>query len=182
MKKRVYTESMHIFLPLGTSMILSGFFVGGLMGSVAIGFASGFASGVMTGIVYMKQAPVNSRTRTLLDITNVQDAERLVRLFGGYHYGGDEIADSLYGVYSAFPPDEHTMRRLSLLYQEYMGTGGVEEYAVTLLYGVTTDVLNNTIPTGRTSIPRSVSVASNVDKNVLQFRTKSCLSLPKLQH
>lgn len=163
-------------------MVLSGFFVGGMLVGVAIGFASGFASGVSTGVEGIEETPVKSGARTLLDIATVQDAERLVCLFGRRHYGGDEIADSLYNVYRAFPPDENTMKRLSLLHQKYVGTGGLEEYAVTLLYGITTDVLSSTIPTPHRSIPRTMSNVSKAETNMLPLRSNSCLALPDLQH
>lgn len=120
-------------------MVLSGFILGGMLSCVGIGFVSSFANGVFK-VPCIKQAPAKNRARTLLDITSVQDAKRLVCLFGKYHYGGDEIADTLYDAYRSFPPDKNTMKQLSLLYEEYMGAGGVEEYAVTLLYRITLDV------------------------------------------
>ena len=95
------------------------------------------------------------KPRTIIDVYTCEEAEYLVRTIdrGG---GGDEIAARLFSIYSTFPPTERTMQSLAMLYDSLKNKGGVEEYVVTLLYGVTTDVLCNSL-VQKKHIPRHMS-------------------------
>ena len=81
--------------------------------------------------------------RTVLDVRNAEDAERLVRLVARDDASGDELASRLYKIYEHFPPDEKDMMTLCVLYQATSRNGTFKEYACTVLYGVATDVLCN---------------------------------------
>lgn len=124
---------------VGVGLVLSGTIGGGVYLSV---------NHRLTGLKTRLQRMVNMEVRcqrTIIDVYTCEEAEHLVRTVdrGG---GGDDIAARLFWIYSTFPPTERTMQSLATLYETLKHKGGVEEYVVTLLYGVTTDVLSQRTP------------------------------------
>lgn len=75
---------------------------------------------------------------TVLDVRTADDAVALVRTLDRGD-GTDALATRLARVYDLFPPDEGTMRRLSLLQQWHAREGGLRDYCTTLLYAIATD-------------------------------------------
>ena len=95
------------------------------------------------------------RTLTLLDAGHVNDVEQLVRCAdaGG---GTDELMERLTRLFERFPPDEITMRRLSLMQQEYEGIGNLLEFCVLCVYMAATEVVARI--TQKNTVPRIVSM------------------------
>lgn len=78
---------------------------------------------------------------TLLDAASAEDVVALVTRVARPHDDADELAGRLARLYERFSPTEATMRRLSLLYQRHAGSGGLRDYAITLVHGVAIEVL-----------------------------------------
>ena len=91
------------------------------------------------------------KIRTIIDVQTCDEAEHFVRTIdrGG---GGDELAGRLFSIYSFFRPSEESMQYLSIMYDTCHNEGGAKEFAVTLLYAVTTDVLCIPVPSVAPSI------------------------------
>ena len=118
------------------------------MFNIAVGLAlsGAFGGGIYFSVhrlAWVKQRDTNAhKPRTIIDVYTCEEAEHLVRTVDRGD-GGDTIASSLYSIYATFPPTERTMQSLATMYESVKNKGGVEEYVVTLLYGVTTDVLRD---------------------------------------
>ena len=136
---------------VGAGIVLSGAVGGGVYLSVHLDHPLAKLSKRLRRIMNIEI----HKPRTIIDVCTCQEAEHLVRTVdrGG---GGDDIAERLFSIYSRFPPTERTMRSLAMLYETLKNKGGVDEYVVTLLYGVTTDVLCNTL-VQKKPIPRPTS-------------------------
>lgn len=136
---------------VGAGIVLSGAIGGGFYLSVQRNHPLAKLNKRLRGLMNIKV----HKPRTIIDVYTCDEAEYLVRTLdrGG---GGDEIAARLFSIYSTFPPTERTMRSLAMLYDSLKNKGGVEEYVVTLLYGVTTDVLCNSL-VQKKHIPRHMS-------------------------
>lgn len=103
------------------------------------------------------------RIATLLDITCATDAVELVRRVGTGDATADVLAERLEVIFLAFPPNEITMRRLSLLQQEYQGTGGTEEFAISTVFSVAMTALTNLPP--RWPVPREMEESNDVPRS-----------------
>ena len=72
---------------------------------------------------------------TLVDAHTPERVEELVRLLERED-GADALALRVEAVLLAFPPDDGTMQRLSLMQQRTEGSGDAREYSVTLVFSV----------------------------------------------
>ena len=69
----------------------------------------------------------------------------LVRILSRSDEGADLLADRLTCLYRTFPPTEVTMRRLSLMHQQYCDEGGLCSFCVAMVYMAATEsILHNT--------------------------------------
>lgn len=126
--------------------------------------------------------PPRSRLRTMLDAPSPDEVERLVSLLArGEDVGGDSLADKVHSLYSAFPPDEGVMRRLSLFQQSCQGTGGRREYSLSLVYCVAMQVLTSLPPPPSLPPKRSSSFplhSSSITPDRIQRDLSSSSSRP----
>ena len=74
---------------------------------------------------------------TLMDVPSIACGRRLVRLME-HGDGADGIAQRLESLFQVFPPDEKTMRRISLYHQMCERTGGEDEFCMAMLHVVAT--------------------------------------------
>ena len=72
--------------------------------------------------------------RTLLDAPSVDAVVDLVRRADGGR-GGDDLARRLARLYARFPPDEPTLRRLSVLQQRH-ADGGERAFCCATVYAI----------------------------------------------
>lgn len=83
-----------------------------------------------------------------MDVYDTSDAINLVRRVTTDDIDSDGIADRLLALFCRFPPREPQMAGLSLSQQHFAGTGGLEDFCTTLVYGIALESLNR---------PRNVS-------------------------
>ena len=79
--------------------------------------------------------------RTLLQPRDAHQCVRLVQAFARSD-DTDTLTTRLVSAYHSFPPSEADMRHLSLLQQEWQGTGGMHEFCVVQVYGAATCALS----------------------------------------
>ena len=78
---------------------------------------------------------------TLLDAIDVSAVVSLVRILSRSDEGADLLADRLTCLYRTFPPTEVTMRRLSLMHQQYCDEGGLRSFCVAMVYMAATEAI-----------------------------------------
>ena len=70
---------------------------------------------------------------TSIDPMDIESVELLVRKMDTGS-GTDDLMCRLSKLYDVFLPSEYTMRRLSLLHQEFHGNGCMQEFCITCVY------------------------------------------------
>ena len=96
----------------------------------------------------IKVIGVNKKKRTIIDIKTINDAKRLMKIIVKNEESVDIIIQKFVKLYELFIPLEKYMRYLSIMQQEYEGTGGEEEYIITTIYGASIIAINKHIEKG----------------------------------
>ena len=76
------------------------------------------------------------RHRACVDAEAIDELIGLVQRLSSGGSDTDALASRLLRLYRTFPPTERHMQALSMLQQEYAGTGGLEEFVATTVCGV----------------------------------------------
>lgn len=120
------------------------------MAVVGMAYAVAFVAGMHVASVQIRRLVRRrwrSPKRTLVDAPDVKSVVDLVRRLDRGE-GADALADSMERLLRAFPPDEATMQRLSVLQQRHEGEGGAREYSVMCMYAVANEVVSSGVSRG----------------------------------
>ena len=85
-------------------------------------------------ILHRWQSARRTRLYTLIDPMSAADALRLVHRLSSARTTSEALTVKLVNLYQRFPPQERSMRELSINQQHLVGSGGRDEFAVCTVY------------------------------------------------